>query len=60
MSTYIFQLGFLCSLDKYSELELLDHKAVLVFFSWGHHIVFNSGCTNVLFSSEIELYFLLF
>lgn len=47
MYIYLSNLVFSFSVDKYTEVELLDHMAVLFFF-WGtSKCVFHSGCSNL-------------
>ena len=38
---------FFQSLEKYQEVELLDHMVVLVFSFWGNPHCLHHGCTNV-------------
>ena len=47
---YIFELVFLFSLEKYPEVELLDHMAVLFLIFWGTSILFSIVATSVCIS----------
>ena len=43
---YIFELVFWVSPDKFSEVELLDHKTVAVLIFWENSTIFYSDCTS--------------
>ena len=44
---YLFKLEFSFSLDKHTELELLDHIAVLFLIFWGTSILFSIGAAAI-------------